>query len=205
MKSPFSISLLSPGCPFTDSPVTPTRALGPFLLPQYTFLPTSTPGPPQPVSQCYPLHHHLHFVLWTVWGPLLLLPDRPDPQWSRRPVYSPSCSTAQNALIALVALKLKHTLPTLYSGKQDTWYSIYLSKPKSSCELVLDAFALQMVCRSNLCFPHSLYIYTESCSIFCALTFSFPLSGMLSLHVCPPANSYPSEPHSAPPLPGSPP
>ena len=135
MKSPFSISLLSPGRPFTDSPVTPT-ALGPFLLPQYTFLPTTGPGPPQPVSQCYPLHHHhLHFALYrlsTVWGPPLLLSDHPDPQWSKRPVYSQCFSTAQNALIALVALKLKPTRPTLQSGKQDTWYRVYLSRPKSS-------------------------------------------------------------------------
>lgn len=65
---------------------------------------------PQPVSQCYPLHHsHRHFLLHllTVWGPPLLFSDHPDPQWSQWSVYSPCCSTAQNALIALVALKLK--------------------------------------------------------------------------------------------------
>ena len=102
-----------------NSPVTPQEPWDPSsclsILPCPPPTPASVPlsvlsSPPPPPP------------LWSLSSlncvrPSLLLPDGPSSTVSKRSVYSTGCSPAQNPLMALIALRIKPTLPSIQPGK----------------------------------------------------------------------------------------
>lgn len=145
VKSPFSISLLSPWCPFTDSPVTPTRALGPFLLPQYTHCPPSTPGPPSQCSSA--ILSTTTFTLFSRLCEALLSSLIAQSTVVQKACLQPIlfyCSERSDS--SCCSKTQKHTPSLLFIRANKTHGTASTSPSPSSCEPVLDAFALQMVC-----------------------------------------------------------